>query len=170
MEITIDTRQFTQLAEFFRRMPDITREEVLRSITEIDLLVQGELVQAMPRGAGGLHGAGLAGSVFREEQVLADSVIGMVATPEPYAEYVEVGTKPHTPPIQPLMDWVVAKLGLRDDDAKGAAFAISKAIAKRGTRAQPVWQTTYQRLLPEIEAKLAQSVERIAARLAGSPA
>lgn len=170
MDIAVDTSQLTQLVDLWRQAPEISGEEMLRAATEIDLLVQGELMQILPRGAGGLHGAGLAGSVFREEHLVDDGVIGMVATSQPYAEYVEVGTRPHAPPIQPLEDWVEAKLGLRDDEATSAAFAISRSIAKRGTRAQPVWQTTYQRLVPTIQAKLQQGIDRILGRLAGGNA
>ncbi|URX63258.1 hypothetical protein KR767_04095 [Luteibacter anthropi] len=170
MDITVDTSQITQLTTLWQQAPEIAGQEMLRAATEIDLLVQGELMQIMPRGVGGLHGAGLTGAVFREEHLLDQGVTGMVATSQQYAEYVEVGTKPHAPPIQPLKDWVEVKLGIRGEEATGVAFAISRSIAKRGTRAQPVWQQTYQRLLPTIQSKLDEGVARIRARLAGGAA
>ncbi|HEY4145172.1 hypothetical protein [Pinirhizobacter sp.] len=170
MDITIDTSQLTALVDLWNQSPEIAGQEMFRAATEIDLLIQGELMQVMPRGAGGLHGAGLTGAVFHQEQLLTDGVTGMVATSQPYAEYVEVGTKPHAPPIQPLKDWVEAKLGIRGEEAMGVAFAISRTIAKRGTRAQPVWQQTYQRLIPTIQAKLDEGLARIQARLVGGAA
>lgn len=165
MDITTDTSQVAELAELWKRAPDIARAELLRTATEIDLLVQGELMQSLPKGAGGLHGAGLVGSVFTRETALADRVIGMVATSQAYADDVEVGTRKHMPPIQPLVDWVEAKLGLHDDEAEGAAWAIAKTIAKRGTRPQPVWQETYKRILPTIQNKLQAALGRIRRRL-----
>lgn len=165
MEITVDTSQVKGLADLWQQSPEIAQEEMLRTATEIDVLIQGELMQKLPRGAGGLHGAGLAASPFHEEQALADGVLGMVSTSRPYAEYVEVGTKAHKPPVQPLIDWVEAKLGYHDKHAKGVAFAIRNTIAKRGTHPQPVWQQTYQQLLPTIQQKLQAGLDRIAARL-----
>lgn len=170
MEITIDTSQMTRLVDLWNQSPQIAQEEALRTTTEVDLLLQGELMQKLPKGAGGLHGAGEVGSLFHEEQVLSDGVLGMVATPQPYAEYVETGTRAHKPPIQPLIDWVVAKLGYHDKEAKGVAFAIRNKIGTRGTDPQPVWQQTYNRMLPTIQQKLEAMLDRIAARLAGGAA
>jgi hypothetical protein len=170
MEITIDTSQMVGFVDLWNKSPQIVREESLRTVTEIDNLIQGELMQALPRGAGGLHGAGEVGSLFHEESVLADGVMGMVATPQPYAEYLETGTRPHKPPVQPLIDWVEAKLGYHDKQAKGVAFAIRNTIAKKGTREQPVWQQTYNRLLPTIQLKLQALLDRVSARLAGGAA
>jgi hypothetical protein len=168
MDISVDTHAMTELADFWKRAPAIVRAEMKRAVTDIDLLIQGEIQQDLPRGAGGLHGAGLVGAVHTEEHVMADNVIGMVATSQPYAEYVETGTKPHAPPIQPLEDWVRAKLGLAGKEATSAAFAIRKTIADEGTQAQPVWQDTYKRVLPKIQIKLREALARIKYRLAGN--
>lgn len=173
MDIVVDTHRVTQLADLWQRAPDITREEMLRTITECDLLVQGELMQHLPRGAGGLHGAGVAGTVFREEHPLADNVIGLVASKEPYAEYLELGTKPHRvgpSAIDALVDWVEARIGLHDDEAEDMAQGIAWKIRHFGTEAKPVWQQTYARLQGEISAKFDAGIARIAARLTGLPA
>lgn len=173
MDIVVDTSRVTQLAELWQRAPDITREEMLRTITECDLLVQGELMQKLPRGAGGLHGAGVAGTVFREEHALADNVIGLVASKEPYAEYLELGTRPHRVgpnAIDAIADWVEAKIGLHDDEAENMAQGIAWKIRHFGTEAKPVWQQTYVRLAGEINAKFDAAVRRIGARLAGGVA
>ena len=170
MELTIDASQFLQLADVFGRAPDLTRRELLRAVTEADILVQGELQQHLPEGAGGRHGAGLVGGVHHEESVLTDGVLGMVSQSQPYGVYVEAGTKPHKPPIQPLMDWIEAVIGLRDKEAKGMAFAIRNTIGKRGTHAQPVWQQTYNKMLPKIQQLLTDAVQRVRDQLAGGAA
>lgn len=173
MDITMGTGAIDGLAKLWQRAPEITAEEMQRSVTESDLLWQGELMQKLPRGAGGLHGAGLASSIFREEHVLADSVLGLVATNEPYAEYVETGTKPHPvgmKAIQSLADWAQSRLGLGEKEAKDAAEGIAWKIRHHGTPAQPVWQKTYTTKLAEVKAKLAQGVQRIVQRLAGGAA
>lgn len=173
MDIAMTTGDLDGLLKLWQRAPEITAEEMQRSTTEADLLWQGELMQKLPRGAGGLHGAGLTSSIFREEHVLADSVIGLVATNEPYAEYVETGTKPHPvgeSAIQSLADWAQARIGLDEKAAKDAAEGIAWKIRHHGTPAQPVWQTVYKTKLGEVKAKLAQGVQRIVQRLAGGAA
>jgi hypothetical protein len=173
MDIVVDNSRVMQLADLWQRAPDITREEMLRTVTECDLLMQGELMQKLPRGAGGLHGAGLAGTVFREEHALADNVIGLTATKEPYAEYVELGTRPHRVgpnAIDALTDWVEARIGLRDEEAEGMAEGIAWKIRHFGTAPKPIWQQTYQSLLGEINNKFNAGVQRILARLAGAAA
>ncbi|MBN8715217.1 MAG: hypothetical protein J0H50_14855 [Xanthomonadales bacterium] len=173
MDIVVDTSQVAQLAELWQRAPDITRQEMLRTITECDLLTQGELMQSLPRGAGGVHGVGLAGTIFREEQPLADNVLGLVATKEPYAEYLEMGTRPHRvgpKAIDALVDWVEARIGLHEDEAEDMAQGIAWKIRKRGTKANPVWQQTYQRLQGEYLVKFQAAVQRITARLVGGAA
>lgn len=170
MDITTDTHQVAELAALWKTAPELTQREMLRTATEINLLVQGELQQDLPRGAGGLHGAGLVGSIHGTVQGRADGVLGMVSTSQPYAEYVETGTKPHRPPMQPLEDWVHAVLGLSGDEEKGAAFAIASKIAKKGTTKQPVWQETYNRILPQIQVKVEAGLARVRAKLAEQPA
>lgn len=165
MRLEITAADHVMLSDLWERAPEITRSELLVAMTDANLLLQGELMQDLPRGAGGA--AGLAGSIQREERVQDERVLGLVSTPLPYGEYVELGTRPHMPPIQPLVDWVEAKLGETGDAAVGAAFAIAKTIARRGTRPQPVWASTYRRVEAELRAKFDAAVQRILGRLAG---
>ncbi len=166
MNITADLRDFADLDALWRRSPDIVRAEMLTTMVDADVLIQGEVMRELPSGAAGA--AGLRGSVFREEHVLGDTVLGLVATDKPYAPFVELGTKPHMPPIQPLIDWVRAKTGETGEAARSAAFGIAHAIRVRGTKPQPVWGPTYQRLQGEIRRKFDAGVARIVRRLAGA--
>lgn len=165
MNITADLRDFAELAALWQRAPDIGRIEMLATMRDADALIQGEVMRELPAGAG--DAAGLRGSVFREEQVLADTVLGLVATDRPYGPFVELGTQPHMPPIQPLIDWVRAKTGERGEEAKSAAYAIAHSIRVRGTKPKPVWRETYVRLQGEIRRKIDAGVARIVRRLAG---
>jgi hypothetical protein len=166
MNISLDVSDFVAFGDAWRRAPDITRQELLVAMTDSDVLLQGELMQSLPAGAGGLHGGGLRGSIAHEERALSDTVIGSTYSPKEYAPYIEGGTKPHRPPIQPLIDWAVAKLGLGEDEAKGAAFAIARTIGVRGTKPNPVWRTVWDRSQAEIRRKFDAAMQRIAVRLA----
>lgn len=167
MQLRLDASQLVGLTELWRRAPELMREELLPAVVEADLLLRGELQRDLPKGVGGLQGAGLMGGIFTEESVLADNVIGMVASNSPHAEYVEIGTAPREllPPYQPIYEWVRAKLGLDDEEAKGATFAIRRSIQQRGTRPQPVWKRTLDAKQMEVLVKIAQGVERVLARL-----
>lgn len=78
------------------------------------------------------HGAtsGLAQSAFGPEEESDGSIVwGFSAE---YAKYVEEGTRPHWPPIDPLKRWARRVLG-----EESAAWAVQKKIAAEGTPAQP---------------------------------
>lgn len=52
-----------------------------------------------------------------------------------YARYVEFGTAPHWPPIEPLKGWARRVLG-----DESLAYAVQKSIAENGTPAQPFFR------------------------------
>jgi hypothetical protein len=58
--------------------------------------------------------------------------VWIIEAEAPYAEEVEFGSFPHHVPIKPLKEWAKQKLG-----DEGAAYAVQKKIAEKGTRAQP---------------------------------
>ena len=77
-----------------------------------------------------------------------------------YAAHVEFGTRPHWPPIAALQPWArrhgfpAGRLG---------AFLVARAIAKRGTRAQPFMRPALERALTPIRGflrELAADIER----------
>ncbi len=162
MDLRVDTSQLKGVESLWKQFPEVMNASLLPVVTEIDLLLQGELQQQLPRGAGGISGgAGLVGSLFTNEEVLSNNVIGMVASPLAYAEYVELGTKPHFPPIEPLQDWVTAKLGITDEsEARSIAFLIARKISRVGTKADGTWGRVSEEQQPDIVRRLAQGVDR----------
>lgn len=64
----------------------------------------------------------------------------------PYAVFVEFGTSPHMPPLQPIEDWVRRKrgdLGVKDGEIKKVARAIQMKISKYGTNPKPFLRPAY---------------------------
>lgn len=162
MRLTID---FSPLVVDLGKLTDAARRrlpaELELGALEGALLVQGELMQSLPRGAGGVGGgAGLAGSISYDLQRSESGVLASIGTPLPYAEHVEYGTRPHRPPVQPIQDWVEIKLGVSGERARGVAFAIAQRIAVRGTRAQPVWEPVFTRTQPQLRERVAAAVQR----------
>lgn len=149
--------------------PAMAEEELLRAYWEAALLLQRETVELTPSGASG--GAGLRASIqAREPERTSDGIIGAVATPFQYAIPVELGSKPHMPPIAPLMDWAQAVLGVAPAEAKSVAFAIARKIARRGTPARRMFGQAFEKNLPQVERIYAAAAQRIVARLAGGTA
>ena len=54
-----------------------------------------------------------------------------------HAPYVHFGTKPHRPPLAPLVRWAKKKFGLDDKDAKRVGYAVVLKITKKGTEPKP---------------------------------
>ncbi|HWR17122.1 MAG TPA: hypothetical protein VN577_19995 [Terriglobales bacterium] len=87
------------------------------------------------------------------------------ATPpgEKYVLPVETGTRPHFPPITPLMLWVKQKFGVGDEQAaRSIAFAVAQKIAKRGTKGAFMFQKATEKLVnlgPDvIEREIAEAI------------
>lgn len=178
MMFRLDIETLAALGDLLKRAPDIAQEEMLAAQTMATTYLHGRLtdeepakpgkgIGGLPRGAGGRSGSGLINSVFTETRWIDGAAIGEVATNSPYAYYVEVGTRPHTPPIQPLVDWALAVLPGVDDeeDAKRAAFAIAWKITKKGTPAKRIWKTTFTLEREKVERIFAAVPGRIVRRM-----
>jgi len=63
-----------------------------------------------------------------------------------HAPYVEGGTDPHWPPIEPLQEWAELVLGDRS-----AAWPIQKKIAEEGTPPQPFIQPGFEAMARELQ-------------------
>ncbi len=106
-------------------------------------------------------------SIFSQEQTFAAGVLGVVGTAQLHVAYVELGTKPHFPPIEPLRDWVRVKFGLPDKDTYGPALAIARKIAARGTLGVGMFHRAFARNRAAVAAMFEAARNRIAARLGG---
>lgn len=75
--------------------------------------------------------------------VQAESMMGKVTWAQPYAAAVDRGTRPHFPPIRPLLRWARRVLG-----NMRAAYAVQQAIGKRGTPAKNYLEKTRMEVDP----------------------
>jgi HK97 gp10 family phage protein len=79
-----------------------------------------------------------------------------------YAPYVEFGTKPHWTSIKPgtaLYKWAMQK-GI-------PPFALQRSIAKKGTKAHPFIQPTYDEAEPVVQSIFNDGIMDLARRLNG---
>jgi len=68
-----------------------------------------------------------------------------------YGVYVEFGTRPHFPPLEPIKDWARRVIG-----DEGVAFPIARKISREGTEAQPFLRPA----LDEFQSQMARFWQR----------
>lgn len=167
-EIRIDIRGAAAMAKAFERAPDVVRGELVTAATEASLLLEREVKEGTPTGVGA--GGGLRGSIAaREPRVLGDNVIGEVGTPLNYAVPVELGTRPHFPPVQPLADWAEFKLGVPREEAGTVGFLIARKIAREGTEGAFMFQRAFDANEPQVQRIFEGAQARIAERIGTAP-
>lgn len=162
--MTISAQALEQLQAGFRQAPDMTNREVLATMTEVTLLMQHEVQDLMPVGATGLTRASITADAFSTPT----GAIGVVASSQPAAVYLELGTKPHMPPVAALVPWVSAVMGLRDEDAKRVAFLVARKISRVGTKAQKPFSRAIEALRGQVDRMFEDCAARVAAQLGGA--
>ena len=138
VSIKVDLKELEALA---KRYPEASTTARRGRLTEALLLLEREVKRLTPEGAGPIH---LRDTIFQRTEMRGESAWGMVGTPAIYGESVEYGTRPHFPPLKPILFWVEKKLGLMGKEAKSAAFCIARAISKRGTKGQHMFQKGFE--------------------------
>jgi len=113
--------------------------ETRRIIVEVANTLVNELKQEAPTGATGDLRRSF--QVFRvsENVVWLGSRLG-------YAQFVNDGTEPHTPPFEPIQRWARRKLG--DESAAGAIW---NKIREEGTDPNPYLDRAMENTLSEFQ-------------------
>lgn len=163
MKISIDYSAVTSLQEKLRRSPDVVREELLEAMAEADGKLQRQVADLTPKASGLLKG-----SITSEETVTEFGVVGIIGSPENYVIPVELGTRPHFPPVEKLIDWVKLRFpGKSETEARSIAFLVARKISRKGTKGEKMFAGALRQLEPEIETIFKAATQRIAARILG---
>jgi hypothetical protein len=148
--------------------PGVFLTELARGVLEGQMLGEREVKERTPTsGAGTLRDS--IGALPIE--LSGERVVGLVGTALAYAEPVELGSKPHMPPIEPLFDWVKRKLGLGNaDDGKalGIARAIQWEIFHFGTKGAFMFRDAFQAIQPQIDAIMGAAAIRAIHKVGGA--
>lgn len=150
---------FDELADVFARAPKTVAKFLGSSMEQAVSLLHYRVSDKTPIGVG--NAGHLATSIQTDVTTLTDSVIGAVGTNKPYGEAVELGTKPHMPPIQPLFDWCQVVLGLDEDKAQQVAFLIAMKIKHKGTEGKFMFRDSFEESEQQIEAMFNQARAKI---------
>lgn len=156
------TRDWQVAIDAMERMPQVASDELYAALVEADQFLEREAKERMPTATG----VGRA-SIFSQEQKLPTGALGVVGSPLPHLVYVELGTRPHFPPIQPLQDWVRVKFGVPEDQSYGIALAIARKIAQRGTLGVGMFHQALAHGKPTLDRIFQRARDRIAAKLTG---
>lgn len=159
--IELDVSQAKRIAKAFQLAPEIAKQELDAGLTEALLLLEREVKDATATGATGL----LRGSITHQLLGERQSVLGKVFSPLSYALPVELGTRPHFPPLEALTDWVHAKFDLPRAQAKNVAFLVARKIAKKGTEGHHMFRDTLNDNAAQVMKILDAAVERMFVRI-----
>ena len=163
MRVQFTAYGLNALQRGFKEAPAVARAELLRAGQEAVLMLKSAIVGAFP------HHSGVTSTSFSSSAFSTPmGVLGLVGSAAPVALFVELGTKPHTPPIQPLIQWVQDVLGKQGDEAFIAARGIQRKIRARGTPAKHVIRDTALRTEPAVVQIFEAAAQRVATHLAGS--
>jgi hypothetical protein len=150
-----------QLAAAWEREPEITRQRFEQFMHGATLYVEGEIKERTPHAFGTLRE-----SFSSQVTSAADNVIGVVGSPLNYAVPVELGTKPHFPPVAAIQEWVEQKMALRGPEARSVAYLIARKIAVRGTKGAFMVQHAFEAAKPELERQAQATLQAIVDELA----
>lgn len=137
--ISIDAGQVEAVAQAWKRAPDIMVDELLAGVLEGSLYLERRVKDNTPTATNLLRGSIGA----REPRRIGDDVIGVVGTSIGYAVPVELGTKPHFPPVAALTEWARLKFGLPPEEAERIGFAVARKIARDGTKGAFMFQRAF---------------------------
>lgn len=134
---TLNAKNVEKIAQLLRDYPEQTRKALYAAMVEATAYVEARIKLESPAVTSTLRD-----SWTSKVNSSDDGVTGTVGTASMYALPVELGSKPHTPPLQPIKDWVVAVLGIEDNEDEGddivdkIAWGIVGNIRKKGTEGQ----------------------------------
>lgn len=164
MQLSLDMTTAVAITAAWHAAPEIVLDELETAMGNAVLYLQRETQERTPTAMGTLRQSFIAGV---DVVALLDSVFGTVGSPLPYAMPVEMGTKPHYPPLEPLITWAEVKLGLEGDEAESAALGIQRKIGRFGTPGHGMARYALIDGQSTIAMEFAEAAERIVARVGG---
>lgn len=164
MNLSISLGGLQSFAQGLREAPAYTDQVLQEAMTEATLLVQREWQENMPR-ASGLT----ARSITSDVAGTPAGVLGIVGSSQPNALFLELGTRPHMPPVAAIEPWVKAVLGIREPkEVKRVAFLVARKIAREGTPAQHPMARAVQSTEGQVVAMFERAAVKVAAHLVGA--
>lgn len=119
---------------------------VLNAFREATLILQRDAKINSPVDTGRLRA-----SITPEVQSLGEDILGIVGSNVVYAPFMELGTRPHWPPLSALEVWA-RRHGT-------TAYIVCRAISKRGNLARHYLQNAFEKNRDWIIARIERGVQ-----------
>lgn len=125
--------------------------EVTTAIRESAMLIEAEAKRMVPVATGTLRR-----SINSAVAPIGGVPSGIVSAPVSYASSVEYGTKPHTPPSQPILRYAERK--------GGNGWAMWQSIRKKGTKPHPYMVPSFEAKKDLVVTRLQKALQTVAQR------
>ena len=146
-----------QFAELLEDMPKEVEQAVIRGLRSASLRGVGFVVEEIDQGkpyppvnTGMLRMSVQRTVLPKGAQVFSDS---------PHFPFMEYGTRPHFPPIAPLVVWATRKFGVEEGEARAIAWAVAKKIAREGIEPRHFFAKGMARMHGIVEAESQHELE-----------
>ncbi len=140
------------LIEFQRKMQQIVKDlagaPMYNAMRDSTLAVLSKAKRYAPVDTGRLRA-----SIAQEVRVEGTTVEGVVGSNVVYAPFMELGTRPHWPPIAAMEPWA-RRHGM-------SAFQVALAISRKGTAARKYLQRAFEESTSFIIRRFEQAVKEI---------
>lgn len=161
MQVSLNLDSAMVIGRAWATHPNLVTDELETAMLGSLLYLEGQTAERTPTNLGTLRR-----SYISRVSTFIDAVFGEMSSPVTYAMPIEMGTRPHFPPLEPLINWVEAKLGLVGDEAEGAARGIQRKIGRFGTPGYGMARYALIDGQATIRAEFDDAAERITMRLA----
>lgn len=136
-------------------LPEVAEQIIHDAGDEMVQLAQINLHRMKPPG---IDTGALVQSIKNQKSKLTSIVYSDVK----HSVFVEYGTRPHFPPIEPILAWVKRKLHVPEKRAKGVAYLVARKIAKQGTRARPFFGNAFAVIRKRLMVSMKQALSAAA--------
>lgn len=131
-----------------RKMKELMGAPMVQTVRNATLLIQRSSRINAPVDTGRLR-ASITPSVVSG----VNEIQGIVGSNVKYAPYMELGTRPHWPPIAALETWARSH--------GTSAFLVARAIARHGTKARRYLQRAFEENAGRVKVMVEQTIKRI---------
>lgn len=131
-------------ARYHEVLPARIRRAAIKGARSAALRVVSLMVErtrhAEPASDHGASGAVNTGEFVRAWKMIPLTDGGRVVNDRPYASVIEYGRRPRSkaPPVDPIIQWLVRRVGMSWDEARQAAPQVARAIGWRGLRGRGI--------------------------------
>ena len=142
----VEVRNLSEQINKLGRYDQIVNKRLREGMTSSVQTIERNAKMEAPVGVSGE----LRAKITHRVEGFGQEIKGIAGSYANYAVYVETGTRPHWAPIEPLKLWVQRKFGASGKEISAIAHAVQRAIARRGTKAQPYMKKGYNRSKSDI--------------------